>query len=354
MTQEIKIKRKEGDEMSFKLRKTESLINYILEHWNESGFSKMMVGDLNKRTESNDDYKSERIQKLLNNVLLSVLETTFSKTDISEYPLIWNDYLNFKEQTKGKKQLHFEKLSKENKLELYKMFTSQLSGGNVCPKGVIEGNKFKNNGVESNILLSQDSYDSQVKKCKEKGFTTQTDKYGEKSRVELYSDGTLFCVDTCRPCYTLSIMEKEHPEYLIEMEKSFQNKIQKEVYKFFKDNGKTMVEFFEKCWSTKMTVFHLLFEKTDDNNNHIEYQNLEGVIPFCEYIGFDKLEEDVPFIPLEIPPKSKIGKREQTLFKYFPGFKEMVKDCGTMVMLTDKETLESMLSSKEKEYELVG
>ncbi len=227
MTQEIKIKRKEGDEMSFKLRKTESLINYILEHWNESGFSKMMVGDLNKRTESNDDYKSERIQKLLNNVLLSVLETTFSKTDISEYPLIWNDYLNFKEQTKGKKQLHFEKLSKENKLELYKMFTSQLSGGNVCPKGVIEGNKFKNNGVESNILLSQDSYDSQVKKCKEKGFTTQTDKYGEKSRVELYSDGTLFCVDTCRPCYTLSIMEKEHPEYLIEMEKSFQNKIQK-------------------------------------------------------------------------------------------------------------------------------
>ena len=53
-----------------------------------------------------------------------------------------------------------------------------------------------------------------------------------------------------------------------------------------------MVDFFEKCWTTKMEVFHMMFEKTDDNNNHIEYQNIEGVIPFCEYIGFDKLEEN--------------------------------------------------------------
>ena len=97
----------------------------------------------------------------------------------------------------------------------------------------------------------------------------------------------------------------------------------------------------------------MVFEKTDDNNNHIEYQNLEGVIPFCEYIGFDKLEENVPFIQLHIPPKSKIGKREETLFKYFPSFKKMVNDDGTMMMLTNNDTLDLMLSSKEKEEELV-
>jgi hypothetical protein len=353
MTQEIKIKRKEGDEMSFKLKKIESLINYMLERWNGTGLSKGLTEQTNKESDSNEDYKSEKIQKRLSITIERLIKEVFSETDISEYPILWNRYLNFKEQTKGKKQLHFEKLSEVNKLELFTMFNSQLGGGNILPKGVIEGNKSKNDGVNSNILLSQHSYDSQVKNCKEKGFTTQTDKYGEKSRVELYSYGTLFCVDTCRPCYTLSILEKKHPEYLIEMEKSFQNKIQKEVYKFYKDNGKTMVDFFEKCWTTKMGVFHMVFEKTDDNNNHIEYQNLEGVIPFCEYIGFDKLEENVPFIPLEIPPKSKIGKREETLFKYFPSFKKMVKDGGTMMMLTDNDTLDLLLRSKKKERELV-
>lgn len=353
MTQEIKIKRKEGDEMSFKLKKIESLINYMLERFNETGFSKGLTELTNKESDSNEDYKSEKVQKRLSITIERLIKEVFSETDISEYPIFWNRYLNFKEQTKGKKQLHFEKLSEVNKLELFTMFNSQLGGGNIFPKGVIEGNKFKNDGVQSTILLNQDTYDSQVKKCKEKGFTTQTDKYGEKSRVELYSDGTLFCVDTCRPCYTLSIMEKKHPEYLTEMEKSFQNKIQKEVFKFYKDNGKTLVDFFEKCWTTKMEVFHMMFEKTDDNNNHIEYQNLEGVIPFCEYIGFDKLEEDVPFIPLHIPPKSKIGKREETLFKYFPSFKKMVNDGGTMMMLTDNNTLDSLLRSKKKERELV-
>ena len=353
MTQEIKIKRKEGDEMSFKLKKIESLIKYILEGWNGGGLSKSMTEQTNKKFESNEDYKSEKVQKRLSITIERMIKEIFSETDISEYPILWNGYMNFKEQTKGKKQLHFEKLSKENKLELYKMFTSQLYGGDVFPKGVTEGNKLRNDGVESTILLSQNTYDSQVKNCKEKGFTTQTDKYGEKSRVELYSDGTLFCVDTCRPCYTLSIMEKKHPEYLIEMEKSFQNKIQKEVFKFYKDNGKTLVDFFEKCWTTKMGVFHMVFEKTDDNNNLIEYQNLEGVIPFCEYIGFDKLEEDVPFIPLHIPPKSKIGKKEETLFKYFPSFKKMVNDGGTIMMLTDNNTLDSLLRSKKKERELV-
>ena len=353
MTQEIKIKRKEGDEMSFKLKKIESLINYMLERFNETGFSKGLTELTNKESDSNEDYKSEKVQKRLSITIERLIKEVFSETDISEYPIFWNRYLNFKEQTKGKKQLHFEKLSKENMLTLYRMFSSQLYGGKIFPKGVIEGNKLKNNGVKSTILLNQDTYDSQVKNCKEKGFTTQTDKYGEKSRVELYSDGTLFCVDTCRPCYTLSIMEKKYPEYLNEMEKSFQNKIQKEVYKFYKDNGKTMVDFCEKCWTSKMGVFHMVFEKTDDNNNHIEYQNLEGVIPFCEYIGFDKLEEDVPFIPLHIPPKSKIGKREETLFKYFPSFKKMVNDGGTMMMLTDNNTLDSLLRSKKKERELV-
>ena len=353
MTQEIKIKRKEGDEMSFKLKKIESLINYILESWNENGQSEKITELGNKKFESNEDYKSEKIQKRLYNVIEMMLKDLSTGIDISEYPILWNYYLNFKEQTKGKKQLHFEKLSKENMFTLYRMFSSQLGGGKIFPKGVIEGNKLRNDGVQSTILLNQDTYDSQVKNCKEKGFTTQTDKYGEKSRVELYSDGTLFCVDTCRPCYTLSIIEKKYPEYLNEMEQSFHNKIQKEVYKFYKDNGKTMVDFFEKCWTSKMEVFHMVFEKTDDNNNHIEYQNLEGVIPFCEYIGFDKLEENVPFIQLHIPPKSKIGKREETLFKYFPSFKKMVNDGGTMMMLTDNNTLDSLLRSKKKERELV-
>ena len=151
------------------------------------------------------------------------------------------------------------------------------------------------------------------------------------------------------------MLMEESPEMKEKYEngEGIQNKIQKEVFKFYKRNNRTVIDFFEKCWTTKMEVFHSLFEKEDEDGKK-DYCNLEGVIPFCECVGFDKLEENVPFIPLHIPPKSKIDKKYKTLFKYFPVMKKNLNTKGTIYMFTSERSLDNLLRNEKNEKELVG
>ena len=83
-----------------------------------------------------------------------------------------------------------------------------------------------------------------------------------------------------------------------------ENKIKKEVYEFYKENGRPMEEFINKCWMSKMDSFHMMFEKDYGKNKggKRKYLNLEGIKPLCEHLGFEILSDDsLHFLPVDIP-----------------------------------------------------
>ena len=102
-----------------------------------------------------------------------------------------------------------------------------------------------------------------------------------------------------------------------------------------------------------MEVFHTIFEKEDEDGKK-DYWNLEGVIPFCECVGFDILEQDSPFIHLPIPPNSKSDKKYKTLFKYFPGIEKNKTPNGTVMIFSSERSMDHLLRSEKNEKELVG
>jgi hypothetical protein len=374
MTQNITIRKKEGDEISFKLRKVESFTRFILDDWNKSGFVEYLTTESNKEFDTNDDHKSEKVQNRMINSISEIIDTVLSNVDLSEFPILWYSYEGFKGQLNGKNQVHFDKLSENSQDFVYNVFKSQLQNKSVFPKGVLEGNKYLNDGVESVVTVVQETYDELVRECKEKGYSSLVDKYGKENRVELYSDGTLFEPDSVRPIYTMSMVYEKNPEFLDQMENSFNNKIQKGVWEFYKDNGRSMIEFMEKCWTTKMESFHMLFEKgygEEDKSGEREYQNLEGIRTLCEYLGFEILDDDIPFLPIGIPSenyKCKCGSRisfkdchKDKLFKHFPYFERMyneVEGKGIMFNVIPSrlfnEMVDSLERTSEKEKELVG
>lgn len=376
MTQDITIRKKEGDEITFKLRKVESFKKRMLEGWNKFGVVKDMTEKTNEKFGTDEDPNSEKVQRRMMNVISDITKRVFSNSDISEFPILWKDYEEFKENLNGKKEVHFDKLSKENQLFLISVSQSQLFGKTSYPKGVIEGNKLINNGTESSVVVTQEMYDRMIEECKERGYTSSVNKYGKENRVELYSDGTLFELDGLRPVYTIKMIGDKHPDYEKNMEKSIEinNKIQKEVWEFYKDNGRDMFEFMEKCWFSKMEPFHMLFEKgygEEYESGEREYQNLDGIRTLCEYLGFEILNDDIPFLPIGIPEETNecncgSGKsfkdcHKDELFKYFPSFEKMYKETnggGIMFQVLPNRYLEKMMnsleSSSKKEKELVG
>lgn len=374
MTQNITIRKKEGDDISFKLRKVESFTQLILDDWNKSGFVEYLTTESNKEFYTNDDHKSEKVQNRMINSISEIIDTVLSDVDLSEFPILWYSYEDFKEQLNGKNQVHFDKLTENSQYFVYNVFKSQLQNKTVFPKGVIEGNKYLNDGVESVVTVVQETYDKLVRECKEKGYSSLVDKYGKENRVELYYDGTLFEPDGLRPIYTMRMVYENHPDFLDQMETCFINEIQKEVWEFYKDNGRSMIEFLEKCWSTKMESFHMLFEKDygqEDQCGNREYQNLEGIRTLCEYLGFEVLDDDIPFLPIEIPNenyKCKCGSgisfkdcHKDELFKHFPYFERMYNEelgKGIIFQIIPSRFLDGMVDSleriSEKEKELVG
>jgi len=355
MTHNITISKKEGDEITFKIRKVESFKKMIHDKWNKDGLIEELIDNHNKREDLNEDPNSSKVQKRFERVIDNLMETIWSNIDLSDYPVLWKPYEVFKTNLNGKKLVHFDKLSEELQFVLYNMFISQMFDGKIFPKGVIDGVKSLNKGYQSQIMVNEETYNSQIERCKKDGYSTQYDKYGKPSRLEIFKDGTLFEVDTCRPVKTLRMVIEENPEMkeLYESGEGIENKIQKEVFKFYKKNNRSWVDFFEKCWTSKMEVFHNIFEREDEDGK-IDYWNLEGIIPFCECVGFDTLEEDSPFIHLPIPPNSKSDKKYKTLFKYFPHLEKNITPNGTVILFSSERSLEGLLRSEKNEKELVG
>lgn len=339
-TQHITIKRKDGNQLGFKLIKIESLREYLLELWNQNGFSENITEKNNKEFGFKDDYKSVKVQNRIRKVIEELISGIFSKTDLSEYPVLWNDYMIIQKKLNGKNEIHFDKVSDEIRNSIIKIFYSGILGGTLFPKGVLEGIKYLTDGFSSEILVSKETYYNQIERCKKYGFSTQIDKNGNSSIVEIYKDGTLFEVDTCRPVYTMEMIFRNNPELKnsIESGEGMNNPILKGVFNFYKENGRTTEEFFEKCWSTKMGSFHMFFEKKNDNNEFLEYYNLEGIKPLCEYLGFDILNDDTNSLPISIPketlncncgsgiPFTECHKEE--LFKYFPVIQTLWEESG--------------------------
>lgn len=377
MTQNIIIKKNEGDQISFKLRKIESLVELTLDEFNRLGITEKLTKEFNKEFDEKENFKSEKTQNRIKNVLNGVIKDIFPYTDLSEYPILWNNYNDFKKSTKGKKEIHFGKLSEIQQKQLSGFLNVNLFGGNFFPKGLEEGNKWMNGDKLFSVMVNQKTHDNLMKECKENGYSGLIDKYGKECRVELYSDGTLFEPEGIRPIYTLSMMSEKHPDYLTQMETSFQNKIQKEVWEFYKDNGRSMVEFMEQCWTPKMESFHMLFEKDygkEDKSGEVEYQNLDGIRILCEYLGFEQLNDDTPWLVIGIPKENdecscESGKsfkdcHKEQLFKHFPFFEKMYEDRngeGIVFNVSPNRYLEkwidimkSVKGGSEKEKELVG